>query len=274
MVSTSKRGQSNKSLHSQLDDFDQDMIIGNAASERQENTVVNEGTNDWDFFVDTSNGSSIVNGNAMNVETLERCFKERIDRQMSNIVDTVEDGIRNAILTAFENMVAPKIELAIRSINASSGRDATSVFANSERREHVGISTSCENASGNNDTLGVSNVNDETRQNIPDEVSELLVSETRFDRQPHTYHMVTGPSNPNHHMVTGPSNPNHHMVTGLSNPNHHMVTGPSNPNHHMVTGPSNPNHHMVTGQTAQTNQFPEFLTGRILTPRNPPSHQY
>ena len=33
-------------------------------------------------------------------------------------------------------------------------------------------------------------------------------------------------------------------------------------------------HHMVTGQTAQTNQFREFLTGRILTPRNPVSHQY
>ena len=33
-------------------------------------------------------------------------------------------------------------------------------------------------------------------------------------------------------------------------------------------------HHMVTGQTAQPNQFPEFLTGRIVTPRNPPSHQY
>ena len=33
-------------------------------------------------------------------------------------------------------------------------------------------------------------------------------------------------------------------------------------------------HHMVTGQTAQKNQFPEFLTGRIQTPRNPPSHHY
>ena len=33
-------------------------------------------------------------------------------------------------------------------------------------------------------------------------------------------------------------------------------------------------HHMVTGQTAQTNQFPEFLTGRFVTPDNPPSHQY
>ena len=30
---------------------------------------------------------------------------------------------------------------------------------------------------------------------------------------------------------------------------------------------------MVTGQTAQTNQFPEFPTGRTQTPRNPPSHQ-
>ena len=30
---------------------------------------------------------------------------------------------------------------------------------------------------------------------------------------------------------------------------------------------------MVTGQTPQTNQIPEFLTGRILTPRNPPSQQ-
>ena len=29
----------------------------------------------------------------------------------------------------------------------------------------------------------------------------------------------------------------------------------------------------MTRQTAQTNQFPEFLTGRILTPLNPPSHQ-
>ena len=31
-------------------------------------------------------------------------------------------------------------------------------------------------------------------------------------------------------------------------------------------------HHMVREQTTQTNQIPEFLTGRILTPRNPPSH--
>ena len=46
MVSTRKKRQSNRRLLSQLDDFDQDMIIGNAASERQEGIVVNEGNND------------------------------------------------------------------------------------------------------------------------------------------------------------------------------------------------------------------------------------
>ena len=195
------------------------MIFGNAVSEKQENAVVNEGSNDRDFTVGTFNNDSVVNGNAISVETLERCFNESIDREMSNIIDTVEDRIQNAFLTAIDNIVAPKIELAIRSINASSGRDVTSVSANSERRERVGINASFENASRSNDTLGVSNVNDETRHNFSDEVSELSVPETHFDRQSQT-------------------------------------------------------HHMLTGQTAQTNQFPEFLTGRIVTPLNPPSDQY
>ena len=94
----------------------------------------------------------------------------------------------------------------------------SSVTANSERGEPVGIHASFENASGNNNILPVSNVNDETRHDIPDDVSELSCPDTRFDRHTHT-------------------------------------------------------HHMATAQTTQTNQTPGFLTGRILTPRNPPSHQ-
>ena len=154
MVSTRKKRQSNRRLLSQLDDFDQDMI-SNTASERQENTVVNEGTNDQDFTVGTSNVSSIVNGSVANVKTLERCFNKRIDREMANIVDTVEDRIQNAILTAIDNIIASKIELAIRSINASLGRDVANVSVNSERREQVGISAPFESASGSNDTLGI-----------------------------------------------------------------------------------------------------------------------
>ena len=247
MVSTRKKRQSNKRLLSQLDDFDRDMIIGNAVSERQENAVVNMGTNDRDFTVSNSSNNTAVNENAMNVKTLERCFKERIDREMSNIVDTVEDRIQNAILTAIENIVAPKIELAIRSINASSGRDVTSVIANSERGERVGINASIENASENNNTLHVPSVSDETRLNIPDEVGELSVPETRFDRQPHTPHMVTGAKEQIH---------NHHDMVARGSEHIHN------------------SHHKMTGQTAHINQIPEFLTGRTQTSRNPSSHQY
>ena len=243
MLSTRKKRQSNKRLLSQLDDFDQDMIIGNAVSERQENAVVNMGTNDRDFTVSNSSNNTAVNENAMNVKTLERRFNERIDREMSNIVDTVEDRIQNAILTAIENIVAPKIELAIRSINASSGRDVTSVIANSERGERVVINASFENASENNNTLHVPSVSDETRLNIPDEVGELSVPETRFDRQPHTPHMVTGVKE------------RHNILPEISEHIHNS-------------------HHMMTGQTAHINQIPEFLTGRTQTSRNPSSHQY
>ena len=106
MVSTRKKRQSNKRLLSQLDDFDQDMIIGNAASSRQESVTINGGTNDQDFTVGTSNVGSVVNENRLNMKTLERCFNERIDREMSNVVDTVEDRIQNAIL-------APLITLSL-----------------------------------------------------------------------------------------------------------------------------------------------------------------
>ena len=138
MVSNRKKRQSNSRLLSQLDDFDQDITIGNNSSDKQGHAAVNEGTGDRDFFVGTSD-DSLTNDNTVNVKTLERCFNEPIDSKLSNFVDTVEDGIQNAILTTIDVFVAPKIELPIRSINACLGRDATSVMANSDHGEQIGI---------------------------------------------------------------------------------------------------------------------------------------
>ena len=75
----------------------------------------------------------------MIVKTFERCFIEKIDREMGNFVDTVEDKIQNPILTAIDSINTPKIELSIRSINTSSGRDATSIMASSRRGENIWI---------------------------------------------------------------------------------------------------------------------------------------
>ena len=72
--------------------------------------MVDEGTIDRDFTVGTSSINTEINEKTVNVKTLERCFDERIDREMNTIVDTVEDRIQNAILAAIDNIIAPKIE--------------------------------------------------------------------------------------------------------------------------------------------------------------------
>ena len=90
-------------------------------------------------------------------------------------------------MAAIDIIITQRIELAVRSINVSSGRDATSVPANSERGERIAITASFENVSDGNNTLQVLNTNDETRRNILDKVSESSVPGTHFDRQSYTH---------------------------------------------------------------------------------------
>ena len=137
MVGTRKKRQSDKSLLSQLDDFDRSNVIGNTMSDRQESVTVNEGTVNQKFTVNNSGSNSVANENLVKVKTFERCFNEKIDGEMGNIVDTVKDRTQNAILTAFDTFITPKNEFEIRIIHASSERHASSVTANSERGEHM-----------------------------------------------------------------------------------------------------------------------------------------
>ena len=108
-------------------------------SERPENVVVNEGTLDQEFTVDNSGTNVAANEDLVNVKTFKSCFSEKIDSDMGNIVDTAEERIQNAFFTAITSILTPKMDKAIRSINAYSAQDATSVIVNSEQREHLGI---------------------------------------------------------------------------------------------------------------------------------------
>ena len=108
MVSTRKKKQSNRRLRSQLDNSDQDIIIGNTANDRQEITTVNEGSAGQEFTVCNSDDGPAVNENVVNVKILEGCFNERIDMEMGDIVETVEDKNQNAIFTAIDSIITPK----------------------------------------------------------------------------------------------------------------------------------------------------------------------
>ena len=60
----------------------------------------------------------------------------------------VEDRFQNVILAAIDKNITPRVELAVRSINASSGRNAAIVTPILENGEGIGITALFENVSG------------------------------------------------------------------------------------------------------------------------------
>ena len=125
MVWTRKKRQSSKRLLNQLHDFKPDVFFDDPVNSGQQNVIVNDGTVEPEFTAYISGSNSTANENTVNVQALERCFNERVDREMDSIVDMVVDT--DAVLTALDNIITPRIELAIRSKNASSRRDTASV---------------------------------------------------------------------------------------------------------------------------------------------------
>ena len=117
-------------------------------SDRQENVVVTEGTADQEFTVNNSGSNLATNKNLVTVRTSEKCFmKELIGKWVTllTLCCYFEDRIQNATPTAMDSFNTLIFKLAIRPTNEPSGRDATSIMANSERGEHVGITASFEN---------------------------------------------------------------------------------------------------------------------------------
>ena len=94
MASTRKKKQSKRRLLGQLDDFDQDVIIGNTVRDRQENATVIEATSDQEFTVGNLCSDLATNENAVNVKTLEKCFNEKIDREIGNVLTLSKIGFR------------------------------------------------------------------------------------------------------------------------------------------------------------------------------------
>ena len=189
MVFTCQKRQLNGRILSQSDDFHQDITVGNTMTVRQGNDTVNECTVDQEFTVRNSAGN-LANEIFVTVKILEKYFNEKINGEMGNIVDTIEDRIQNAFLTTIDSNNTPIIELANTSIKAFSGQDATSVMMSLEGGERIRKTASLENISEKNNTLHVFNTNDQTRNEIPYEVSELPVLGIHSGRQPHAHHRI------------------------------------------------------------------------------------
>ena len=73
----------NKKLFSQLshlDDFDQDVFLGDAVNSRQQIFRISNGSVDWECRDKTTDGFSTVIDKTVKVRTLETFFNERMGR--------------------------------------------------------------------------------------------------------------------------------------------------------------------------------------------------
>ena len=122
--------------------------------------------------------------NKIDIPLFERSLTDWIASKMRIVVEAFEERYQKANLAAMDTIIPPMIGLAVRSLNVSSGWDATSVTANSGRREQLGITASFEKLSDRNITVHEFNVNDETYVYVSDEVSEFPVPRIRFDGRP------------------------------------------------------------------------------------------
>ena len=123
------------------------------------------------------------------MHTLDENIVSKVRIEVDNVITTVKTRVQDAVLTAVKNFVIPRLELALKSANASSGR---SVDGNVLQPDQSDFSGSIEGqqttaSSRINSRTDLNRIN-ETRGNITVEEVNLLVNERNIDRQSHTHH--------------------------------------------------------------------------------------
>ena len=189
MVSSRKKKQQNKRLFSKLGEADTDFIIGHSNHGLQtENrgNMVNVNTSS-----DNTNNPTQVNHSQVDVHTLEDYIVSKVQSEVDNVITTIETRVQDALLTAIENLVIPRVELALKSANASSGRSVDSNVLEPDQRDFSGNIEGLQmTALSRINSRTDSNRIDETRDNITVEEGDLLVNERNIDRQTHTHHSI------------------------------------------------------------------------------------
>ena len=71
-------------------------------------------------------------------QVIQNKIDDQITRAVSRAVMTVENGMHDAILTAIDNVVIPRVAMAVKSITISARHGFSSKVQNPDRRDFVG----------------------------------------------------------------------------------------------------------------------------------------
>ena len=102
---------------------------------------------------------------------------------------SVETRVQNSTLTAIENLVIPRVELAMKSANAHPEQSVDGNVLEPDQRDFLGNIEGLRMTAPSriNSHTGLNKI-DETRSNITVEEGDLLVNEKNIDRQTYAHH--------------------------------------------------------------------------------------
>ena len=122
-------------------------------------------------------------------------FEENIVSKVRSEVDCVmtkvENRVQDEVLTVIEILVIPRVELAMKSANVSSGRSVDGNVLELDQRDFLGYIEGLQMTPSSriNSRTGLNRIN-ETRGGVAAEGGDLLVNERNIDRQTHTHHIT------------------------------------------------------------------------------------
>ena len=136
-----------------------------------------------------TNDPTQVNSLQVDMRTLEKNFVRKVRRNVDGVMTTVETKAQNAVLTVIENLVLPRVELAMKSVNASSGHRVGGAVLDPDGVDFSGNIEGLQLTTSNRINSHTDwNRIDETRGNTIVEEGDLSVNWRNIDRQTHTHH--------------------------------------------------------------------------------------
>ena len=187
MVSTGKNKQQNKRLFSPLSERDTDSMIGQNNQDEQIKSRYNMICRG--ISSDNIGNRTQVNYPQKDVHTPEENFVRKVRSEVDVAMTSVETRIQDAVLTEIENLVNPRMELAMKSANAPSGWSVDGNVLQPDQRDFSGnIEGLRRTASSKINSYSDLNRIDETRGNITVEEGALLVDEKNIDRQTYAHY--------------------------------------------------------------------------------------
>ena len=123
--------------------------------------------------------------------TLEENIVSKVRIDVDNVMTLVKTRVQDAVLTAIENLVIRRVELAMKSASPHPERSVDGNVLEPDQRCFFGNvkglrMTACSRINSHTDLNRI----DETRGNISVEEGDLLVNQKNIDRQTHAHHSL------------------------------------------------------------------------------------